>query len=366
MSIDVIPSAPPPAVRPAESSDEDDSKTLASSVAITLTDTSATLHEAVIDETPALDAAKPAVKAPDSPQTSPAAPTVTASTPAPKKDQDDDDEDDAEVNRIKSRSGSFSKSTSFPKQYHFKFVSDETASNTNANANTFIEARDISRRRRRRKIERSLYHEQHPHDPSNPHHHHHHHHHDPSETIESAKAQWSDSTESDTDSTSQSRSRSRSRIRTRSRSNVRKLSGGGGSTTGNPSDFISPARDFEPRVAFDTFDNKLATDYTLTLRYTHQDYKYSRMSRTFLCGTDKNKYSENAASWLMRELVQDGDEIVCLRVVDPGMFIFSLLFPLHYLNAPTTPLVIFGQEQARRQRKTSLLSTCPVPLGWIR
>lgn len=85
--------------------------------------------------------------------------------------------------------------------------------------------------------------------------------------------------------------------------------------TGDPD---SPCAAFEHRVAFDTFDNKNATDFTLTLQSKHEDYKYSRISRTFLCGTDKNKYSENAVSWLMDDLAVDGDEIVCLRVIDPS------------------------------------------------
>lgn len=80
----------------------------------------------------------------------------------------------------------------------------------------------------------------------------------------------------------------------------------------------SPMAAFEHKVAFDTFDNKNATDFSLTLNSKHEEYKYTRLSRTFLCGTDKNKYSENAVSWLMDELAEDGDEIVCLRVIDPS------------------------------------------------
>lgn len=89
----------------------------------------------------------------------------------------------------------------------------------------------------------------------------------------------------------------------------------------------SPAREFTPQVAFDTVGNKEATDFSLTLRYKHQDYEYSRSSRTFMCGTDNNKYSENAVSWLIRELVEDGDEVVCFRVVENGK-LFILCFVL--------------------------------------
>lgn len=73
---------------------------------------------------------------------------------------------------------------------------------------------------------------------------------------------------------------------------------------------------FLKRVGFDTFDNKDASDFSLTLKAKHKDYSYTRRSRTFLCGTDQNDYSEFALEWLIDELVDDGDEIVCLRVVD--------------------------------------------------
>lgn len=69
-------------------------------------------------------------------------------------------------------------------------------------------------------------------------------------------------------------------------------------------------------MSFDTFDNRDATDFSFTLMSKHKDYAYSPRSRTFLCGTDQNDYSEFALEWLVDELVEDGDEIVCLRVVD--------------------------------------------------
>ncbi|KAF2398429.1 adenine nucleotide alpha hydrolases-like protein [Trichodelitschia bisporula] len=76
---------------------------------------------------------------------------------------------------------------------------------------------------------------------------------------------------------------------------------------------------FRPRVSFDTFD-KAATEGDIpafTLNQKHKDYEYSKRSRTFLCGLDANDYSEYALEWLVDELVDDGDEVVCLRVLDP-------------------------------------------------
>lgn len=82
--------------------------------------------------------------------------------------------------------------------------------------------------------------------------------------------------------------------------------------TGSP----PPPNTYERGVSFDTFDNRDATDFSLTLNYKHKGYQSTRRSRTFLCGTDENEYSDFALEWLMDELVDDGDEIVCLRAVE--------------------------------------------------
>jgi nucleotide-binding universal stress UspA family protein len=50
--------------------------------------------------------------------------------------------------------------------------------------------------------------------------------------------------------------------------------------------------------------------------YKHRDFAHSARSRTFLCGTDAKDYSEYALEWMIDELVDDGDEIVCLRVIE--------------------------------------------------
>lgn len=75
---------------------------------------------------------------------------------------------------------------------------------------------------------------------------------------------------------------------------------------------------FQPRVSFDTFDKPadFIEENSFTLITKHKDYEYTKRSRTFLCGLDSNDYSEYALEWLIDELVDDGDEIVCLRVVE--------------------------------------------------
>jgi nucleotide-binding universal stress UspA family protein len=82
-------------------------------------------------------------------------------------------------------------------------------------------------------------------------------------------------------------------------------------------------RTYQRGVSFDTFDNRDATDFSLTLNYKHKDFQYTRRSRTFLCGTDDKDYSEFALEWLIDELLDDGDEIVCLRVVEKDSKIAS-------------------------------------------
>lgn len=77
-----------------------------------------------------------------------------------------------------------------------------------------------------------------------------------------------------------------------------------------------PPAQFRPSVSFDTFKNKDASEFSLTLGRKHRDYEYTKRSRTFLVGTDANEYSDTALEWLVDELADDGDEIVCLRVVE--------------------------------------------------
>jgi len=77
-----------------------------------------------------------------------------------------------------------------------------------------------------------------------------------------------------------------------------------------------PPSTYQRGVSFDTFANTSASSEAFTLNYKHRDYEHTARSRTFLCGTDTNDYSEYALEWMLDELVDDGDEIVCLRVVE--------------------------------------------------
>lgn len=76
-----------------------------------------------------------------------------------------------------------------------------------------------------------------------------------------------------------------------------------------------PPLPYSKGVSFDTFATPDAAAEAFMLQYKHHDFAYSPRTRTFIVGTDAKDYSEYALEWALDELVDDGDEIVCLRVV---------------------------------------------------
>ncbi|PHH87976.1 hypothetical protein CDD83_8163 [Cordyceps sp. RAO-2017] len=81
-----------------------------------------------------------------------------------------------------------------------------------------------------------------------------------------------------------------------------------------------PANDrFQHHVGFDNVSHGEATKnntLSLTLNVRHKGYQARRRSRTFMVGVDEHPYSDYAIQWLLEELVDDGDEIVCVRVIE--------------------------------------------------
>ncbi|KAF9998706.1 hypothetical protein BGZ80_003382 [Entomortierella chlamydospora] len=69
------------------------------------------------------------------------------------------------------------------------------------------------------------------------------------------------------------------------------------------------------RVGFDTLDCEDTAQYAFTLQSRTDKWRRTKKSRTFLVGTDLNEYSSHALSWVMENMIEDGDEIVALRVV---------------------------------------------------
>lgn len=61
--------------------------------------------------------------------------------------------------------------------------------------------------------------------------------------------------------------------------------------------------------------------YTLVVR--HLGYQSKRRSRTFMVGIDDHQYSDEALQWLFERFVDDGDEIVCVRVIEKDVRLFE-------------------------------------------
>lgn len=81
----------------------------------------------------------------------------------------------------------------------------------------------------------------------------------------------------------------------------------------------TPPERFQHHVAFDNVPIGEATKNncpSLTLNVRHKGYQARRRSRTFMVGVDEHSYSDYALQWLLDELVDDGDEIVCVRVIE--------------------------------------------------
>lgn len=76
---------------------------------------------------------------------------------------------------------------------------------------------------------------------------------------------------------------------------------------------------FQNHVGFDNVPSGEATKnntLSLTLNVRHKGYQARRRSRSFMVGVDENSYSDYAIQWLLDELVDDGDEIICVRVIE--------------------------------------------------
>ena len=90
--------------------------------------------------------------------------------------------------------------------------------------------------------------------------------------------------------------------------------------------FFEPYSRFTDHVSFDNFAGGEQTDkntISFTLNVKHTGYKFRRRSRTFMVGLDENTYSDIALQWTLEELVDDGDEIICLRVIDSNAKIMT-------------------------------------------
>lgn len=109
-------------------------------------------------------------------------------------------------------------------------------------------------------------------------------------------------------------------------------------------------------VAFDTFPSGdeansgggTGIHYGFTMQAKSHGYERSKNTRTFLVGTDLNEYSVHALNWLLNNLLESGDEIIVLRVMDPS----------NYARDPTLSpqAVAQTQEEARDEAHQVLRS----------
>ncbi|KAI1826220.1 hypothetical protein F4861DRAFT_537328 [Xylaria intraflava] len=84
-------------------------------------------------------------------------------------------------------------------------------------------------------------------------------------------------------------------------------------------DASPPYRKFESHVAFDNIplgDSTSCNPISFTLNVRHAGFQFNRRHRTFMVGVDDNSYSDHALQWVLDELIDDGDEIVCVRVIE--------------------------------------------------
>ncbi|KAL6718364.1 hypothetical protein ACLMJK_004453 [Lecanora helva] len=104
-----------------------------------------------------------------------------------------------------------------------------------------------------------------------------------------------------------------------------------------------PPSNYEPRVSFNTSNDTEGNHFSFTLVSKHKDYVYTNRTRTFLYCTDQHPafvnqkhasmlsrdhhtekdYSEYALEWLVKEMVDNGDQIVCVLVMKPKKQHFS-------------------------------------------
>ena len=101
----------------------------------------------------------------------------------------------------------------------------------------------------------------------------------------------------------------------------------GSSNMGSPRLSPSPvvaSQGYTPKVSFDTLENPQASMFSYTLHVQSEGYLRTRSTRVFLCASSPDESGTQALEWCLESLVQDGDELVVFRGVDPDDFGASL------------------------------------------
>lgn len=73
---------------------------------------------------------------------------------------------------------------------------------------------------------------------------------------------------------------------------------------------------YRRKVGFEAFEAGPEALFAYTCQAKSEGYKRSRNTRVFAVAVSDNEAGEDALEWLMSELVEDGDEIVAIRVIE--------------------------------------------------
>ncbi|ORX37655.1 hypothetical protein BD324DRAFT_578323 [Kockovaella imperatae] len=73
---------------------------------------------------------------------------------------------------------------------------------------------------------------------------------------------------------------------------------------------------YRRKVGFEAFEPDSDALFAYTCQAKSEGYKRSRNTRVFAVAVSPDESGEDALDWLMTELVEDGDEIVAIRVID--------------------------------------------------
>ncbi|KAG2197818.1 hypothetical protein INT47_009699 [Mucor saturninus] len=109
---------------------------------------------------------------------------------------------------------------------------------------------------------------------------------------------------------------------------------------------IQQPDDYVRGVSFDTMTDHDQPDLSFTLRGKNQGYQRTRRSRTFMVATDLANYSDYALDWAIENIVDNGDEIIVLRVLTIDMS----------ENRPNLPAMLRHEELQSKETATVVMN----------
>jgi hypothetical protein len=81
---------------------------------------------------------------------------------------------------------------------------------------------------------------------------------------------------------------------------------------------IGPEFGYTRKVGFETFDNPIKESalFSYTLQAKSDAYRRTRNTRVFMVAVSPDESGSEALEWLMESLIEDGDEVVAVRVIE--------------------------------------------------